>query len=290
METIVEKLTRLAKITKETHSEVSQELFSIIKQMACNNEIFSLLESKSWPTAVDPALICESTEEDKMIRAGTILETLITKKIKNLNFLDLGCGEGYTTLRAKEFGAVKSVGFDIKKQGDLIWEKEENGLLLTTKYENLVKRMPFDIILIYDVIDHIENDEIVSFLAKAKTLMNQKGTIYLRCHPFCGRHGGHIYKELNKAFAHLILTDAELAVLGVKNDHQQEKIFKPMRVYEKCIHDAILKIRKRNIIESPVEEFFKNEPQLYSRILERFDAQDFPEFQMKQEFIDYELD
>lgn len=289
METIVEKLTRLANTTKETHSEVSQELFLIIKQMACNNEIFSLLESDLWPIAVNPSLICEPTEEDKMVRAGTILETLITKKIKNLNFLDLGCGEGHTAIKAKEFGAIKSVGYDIKKQGNLEWEKEEDGLLLTTKYENLIKRMPFDIILIYDVIDHIENDQVVSFLAKAKTLMNQKGTIYLRCHPFCSRHGGHIYNQLNKAFAHTILSNAELAVLGIKNDHPQEKIFKPMKIYERQISDAILKIRKRKITETPVENFFRKEP-LCSRILKNFDTLDFPEFQMKQDFIDYELD
>jgi len=56
-------------------------------------ELVNLLNSKAWPHAVDPALICDiSSEQDKEDRAEGILDLIIDIHLENLKFLDFGCG------------------------------------------------------------------------------------------------------------------------------------------------------------------------------------------------------
>ena len=51
----------------------------------------------NWPAAVPQEMICETTEEAKLERARLILEDYFNSEsyLKNIKFLDFGCGEGH---------------------------------------------------------------------------------------------------------------------------------------------------------------------------------------------------
>jgi len=65
--------------------------------------------------------------------------------------------------------------------------------MLNTKY---------DFILINDVLDHAADP--LDMLEQVNKIRNPETKIVVRCHPWTSRHGTHVYKQMNKAFLHLI--------------------------------------------------------------------------------------
>lgn len=252
-------------------------------------ELKKLLNSSNWPEAVLEFQIAdESSEEDKADRAEGIIEILIEEPLKGKKFLDFGCGEGHAAKHAKKEAFV-SIGYDIEQSGSLRWEDESN-FLLTTNFEKVKSAGPFDIILLYDVLDHSDNPTEV--LNQAKSVLHQNGKIYLRCHPWCGRHGGHLYREKNKAFIHLIFTEEELNQLGVKCI-KTNKVFYPLKTYKDFIKESGLVEKSCETEEQDIEPFFNKNEIIKNRIMKNFNIKEWsesiPEYQMKQCFIDYVL-
>lgn len=256
------------------------------------NILRSLLESKEWPEAVFSVQIAdEDLESDKMERAEGIADILLPPFAKK-KFLDFGCGEGHV---AKYISGEASlaVGYDIRKGASQFeWENKKEGLLLTTEFEKVKAEGPFDIILIYDVLDHCrENPE--EILLKAKSVLSEEGKIYLRCHPWTGRHGGHAYRKINKAFVHLVFNEAELSELGVVLDYNKKVLF-PIGFHNTAIEKAGLQRESEPEVDAQeVEIFFEENPIVRSRILKSFGISQWtaekPVFQMSQCFLDYVL-
>ena len=73
--------------------------------------------------------------------------------------LDFGCGEGHVVVKASAT-AARSIGFDIVKTGVHDWEKSGK-YLLTRNFDKVINSGPYDIILLYDVLDHCEALEIL---------------------------------------------------------------------------------------------------------------------------------
>lgn len=254
-------------------------------------QIESLLNSEKWPEAVLEFQIAdENSEEDKADRAEGIVDILVEESLENKKFLDFGCGEGHASKYASEVTSV-SVGYDIKKQGDLSWEKDEN-FLLTTDFEKVKEKGLFDIVLVYDVLDHAEDP--VDVLRKVETVLNPNGgKVYLRCHPWSGRHGGHCYRKLNKAFVHLVCSEEELKSLGCDVEFNSKVLF-PLARYGEYFKEVNLHVLKQDIEEQAVEEdFFRDNVVIRDRILKLFDSKRWsdkcPVFQMSQCFVDYIL-
>ncbi len=190
---------------------ISKKLDSVADETANNSEdndfsqLQDLLKSDKWPEAVLEFQIADDTsEEDKTDRAEGIIDILIEESLEGKRFLDFGCGEGHSVKYSSEENASVSVGYDIKSTGKLPWE-QDGKFLLTTEFEKVLDKGPFDIVLIYDVLDHAEDP--MDVLLKASSVLSPTGTIYLRCHPFSSRHGGHCYRKLNKAFVHLVFSE-----------------------------------------------------------------------------------
>ena len=60
--------------------------------------------SDRWPEAVNPNLICDiNSDEDKSERGRGIIDILIEEDLKDLKFLDFGCGEGHCPAIATEY-------------------------------------------------------------------------------------------------------------------------------------------------------------------------------------------
>lgn len=254
----------------------------------------SLLVSDAWPEAVFSVQIAdENSEEDKDERAQGIADIMLPP-MSGKKFLDFGCGEGHVVKYASKETAV-AVGYDIERASNhrLPWDDKRDGFLLTTDFDRVVAEGPFDIILLYDVIDHAERLTPVDILSKAASVLAPEGKIFMRCHPWCGRHGGHLYRKFNKAFVHLVFHDDELESLGAASQ-RNARVLRPLKTYGEFIKDAgLVNHSEPEIDNKEVEDFFRNTPAVRNRILNLWGVDEWehdpPSFQMSQCFVDYVL-
>lgn len=290
---IREILDELIAISEE-ENKPPRPVVAVAKQTAPEEnfeDLKILLDSEDWPEAVFSLQIAdENSEGDKDERASGIADILLPP-LKGKKFLDFGCGEGHVAKYVSSEASV-SVGYDIERseRSLLMWEDATAGFLLTVDIEKVKSYGPYDAILIYDVLDHAKDP--TGVLSTAKSLLSDDGTIYLRCHPWCGRHGGHIYRALNKAFAHLVFSEDELKKLGLSAEYTRTIIF-PLSSYDSIIKSAGFEAHEPEIERQEVEPFFYDNELVRSRILNRFDISEWtaekPVFQMSQCFLDYKL-
>lgn len=170
--------------------------------------LLSAIRSNYWPEAIPESMIVK-TPESRTQRAISIISDFIRQPLKGLNFLDYGCGTGDCTYIAKERGAT-AIGYDIKS--DPNWSNLN--VHLTSDFKEVQRNGPYDVILLYDLLDHMVSESMNEFMTNLRPLMNTKTVLYVRCHPFSSRHGNHLYETLNKAYAHLFLTPDEVTQLG----------------------------------------------------------------------------
>lgn len=245
----------------------------------------SKLHSDEWPKAVNSNLICDVTSDvDKKDRAAGIVELMIEESVKDRRFLDYGCGEGHCVPFAKDSGATTSTGYDIHHHDS--WDKID----FTTDYDKVKSNGPYDIILLFDVIDHLEQDDPVSLLIKTKEMLSETGKIYMRCHPYTSRHACHHYHELNKAYIHLIFTPEELKqLMPTTSKYILNNIgdYRPIRYYNDCIEKAGLEVVNRRDIVEKIEPFFFDTPTIVNRIIQNTASKELPKFQMGLQFLDY---
>lgn len=264
----------------------SPEEFEVLKE---------LLEGDQWPHAVPPNFICnENDHERKLERADGILEELIEVNFNGLKFLDFGCGEGYVAKQALLEGARIAVGYDIVETPSeyFAWEQREGNFLLTTHLEKLKEFAPFDIIMLYDVLDHVVDRSPQEVLTQVRELCDENTKVFVRCHPWCSRHGGHLYTKINKAFAHLIFNEKELETLGCKLMPSRKVIF-PLKIYRSYFEETGFSIWWEDTNrDMPTEKFFSNHPVVKRRIMAAFNQKvnaAFPSYQMDQNWNDFTI-
>jgi 2-polyprenyl-3-methyl-5-hydroxy-6-metoxy-1,4-benzoquinol methylase len=292
-----EKLERIRDLINEVIASI-EESSPPKKAIKIENEaefnlLKSLLDSNEWPEAVFGAQIAdENSESDKAERAEGISDILLPP-FSGKKFLDFGCGEGHVAKYVSGEAAI-SVGYDIVRNelSKFDWEKKDGSFLLTTDFEKVVSEGPYDIIMIYDVIDH-SSEDLSEILLKAKSVLADDGRIYLRCHPWTGRHGGHAYRKINKAFVHLVFSEEELNHLGVNLEYNRKILF-PINTCNKAIDEAgLVRESEPEVDTQEVETFFEENPLVKSRILSTFSLDNWtsekPVFQMSQCFLDYVL-
>ena len=256
------------------------------------DKLKNLLISSDWPESVlEFQIVDRASDQEKMDRAEGVVDILIQEDLKNKKFLDFGCGEGHMAKYASQQCST-SVGYDITKpeSSNFIWEEKQDNFLLTNDFEKVKENGPYDVILIYDVVDHSVNP--VDILKKASEVVSDSGKIYLRGHPWCSRHGGHLYRQINKAFVHLVFTENELEQLGHKSDDTvQTKVKYPIIAYKNMIQESGLKTNEPELERQNVEDFFKNNELISNRIKNcvPLGGREFPNFQLSICFADYIL-
>lgn len=263
-------------------------------------ELVNLLNSKEWPHAVDPTLICDiSSEQDKEDRAEGILDLIIDVHLENLKFLDFGCGEGHVINKSRTQKPKIAVGYDLTKNEKWDqWEKSPN-IYFTNNWSDVKNFGLFNIVLMYDVIDHMlgDQEEVVNQLREIKKLLAPNAKIYVRTHPWCSRHGTHLYHQINKAYVHMVFSDEEIAAMGYKQE-QTRKHMHPLYDYSTLFTAAGLKVlNEPHQIREGVEPFFVNNPLIAGRIKdnykssprEEFRKGKFPTVPLENQFIDYVL-
>ena len=256
-----------------------------IPQGRSHKEIDNVLEYISKlpiPEAVPGYLIIDSnSEKDKSERAEEILKFCIDMVPKdflnNKKVLDFGCGEGHLSEKIAKLASF-SLGYDVCKI-----EKKSSGILSYTNDLQKVKEYgKYDFIILFDVFDHYFEDGLLSLISDLK---NPGGIVYMRCHPFAGRHGGHIYEKMNKAFAHLIYTEEELSNMNIKIQ-KSRIILNPIQKYREQISSVGLKIVKEDISRTKVEDIFNKNITIRERISNSLGGKD---FDLSVDFVDYLL-
>jgi 2-polyprenyl-3-methyl-5-hydroxy-6-metoxy-1,4-benzoquinol methylase len=259
------------------------------------DDLKTLLNSSEWPDAVFKVQIAdENSEDDKKERAEGIADVILPS-LDQKKFLDFGCGEGHVAKYAAK-NANLSIGYETEKNpsSQLEWEEKKENLLLTTDFEKVKAEGPYDIILIYDVLDHAKGESMTQVLEKAKSVLSDEGNIYLRCHPWASRHGGHAYRKINKAFVHLVLSEEELKEMELELEFNN-KVLYPLATYLKAIEDAgLAKVNEEEIDFQDVEPFFSENAVVKERLLKLYGIREWgdsgrPAFQMSQCFVDYVL-
>jgi SAM-dependent methyltransferase len=212
----------------------------------------SLLNNASWPLAVPEHLIAAPSESDQKSRAKAVLDTMVSRSLEGVHFLDYGCGDGWGVAAAKARGVSSSTGYDIVPSP--VWEKLKDVVTLTDN-PDLPKGF-YDVILLYDVVDHSMDAE--GMMSHVYDLLKPGGTVYVRCHPWISRHGAHLYKQgLNKAFVHLFLTEEELVDRGYAPLFVRHET-NPLVAYKWFFNNFV--IERENVIRpNPLEAFFQDQ-------------------------------
>lgn len=198
-------------------------------------------------------IISGEGEAEKQFRALQIV-SLIKLPMQGKVILDCGCGEGYNANEMAN-SAVKVVGYDPKEDPHWAGRSKDN-LVLTSNKQSVADHAPYDLIVLYDVIDHLVGEDPEVTLKWLTGMLSENGMMFVRAHPWTGRTGGHVYESANKAFIHLAMTPDELASAGLKVKEPNLRVVRPMAAYEHWFQDAGLEVEDKRVKTTEVEEFF----------------------------------
>lgn len=263
-----------------------------VEKKANFEELYELLKSDSWPEAVNKHLICDHTNPDeKLARGRGIIELMVGGSLKDLKFLDYGCGEGFSVIAANDKKTALSVGYDVKEAPN--WTTTKENVLFTKEWRKVVENGPYDVILCFDVLDHCLVEQPIDIMKKIKEVLSPDGKVYLRTHPWTSRHANHFYHKINKAYIHLVFNEEELKRIdptwGTHSQFEHNVGYtRPLMTYNGLIKDAGLETEHVREMKEEVEQFFSN-PKIAPRIIEATKLGNFPTFQMSIQFVDMVL-
>ena len=251
------------------------------------DELKKLVLSDEWPEAVPADLICdEKSEVDKTNRAQGVVEVLISEPVDGKRCLDFGTGEGHVTREIANHGAAYAMGYDIVNN----FMKQGPRMQFTTEWKSVQDHGPYDVVLISDVLDHLVDLDPVEALKRVKSVLNENGKVYLRRHNYMSRHGTHLYRQLNKAFLHLVFNETEMTEL-IENPEPLPtyRYYFPIKTYTDQINQSGLVIKSDFRTTTPVEGIFERR-EILDRIFENTPYKHFPKIQMEVDFVDYVLE
>ena len=258
-------------MNKELIIQKLQEIISLLNDAPekLTTKQKNLLE---WPRATSTP---DTLDADSIVKKSMMA-------IEKLDILDFGSGNGYISEYLSKT-AKKVISYDINTEKILA-----PGNYITAKtIEDVKSQGPYDLIFINDVFDHLEpadeeEKELyietlhVKYLKTLKSFLKSSGRIYLRCHPWTSRHGGHLQKTQNMAFIHLILTEEEYLEQSVSSDVQiTHQIYSPEQYYLRCIQKSGLNVLKTNQEKDYPEQFVKD--RLLDQIAQKFPPNTLPE-------------
>lgn len=256
---------------------------------ARHKHVQDLMTIDCWPPAVEEYLVADVSKEDQINRANSVLDWLVDRPIEGMDFLDFGTGDGWIARQALTRGVHSSTGYDIKESPN--WANIE-GVEFTSDFDRL-KDNSYDVIMLYDVLDHCEDP--VGVMEQVKSLLKfGSGVVYVRCHPWTSKHATHAYKQgLNKAFIHLFLTWDEIDnILGEEEPMFTRVEKNPIEAYRWWFHEFTV-VKERLVKGEPISKFFLvesfkdlivSEQQLGEDRIDGFFKD------MEVEFIDYVLE
>jgi 2-polyprenyl-3-methyl-5-hydroxy-6-metoxy-1,4-benzoquinol methylase len=221
-----------------------------------------------WPVAVHPNLVLtDKGDVEKQFRALQVANIIAQAGVefKDKRVLDVGCGEGHIATELAQRASFV-LGYDIVSGNN--WDEREEGAKaknLKVQFSSdplfIENQEPFDVAILFDVLDHAIKSEPSDLLAWCANRLADDGMVFVQCHPWSARHGGHLYDQLNKAYIHLVFTPDELAQMDVSATEPgaktNQRIVRPLATYDGWIKKAGLQIKDRTTKSAEVEPFFE---------------------------------
>lgn len=246
-------------------------------------EMRMLLDGSAWPLATPEEAICNS-EEKAIKRADAIIDLLIGEHMKGKRFLDYGCGGGHVVVKSLERETKFSLGYDV----NLSECKHTNNV--TSDFNDVKGTGPFDIILLHDVLDHAVMIDPIEILKQVRSVLNHKGRVYVRNHPWSSRHGGHLYMQKNKAFLHLVFDPIELTRIGGFSPEHNVGVTSPLDTYRYWFKESGFKIINEIPIKDKVEDFFSQPSRVNDRLKKHFQEGEIIVNHLEISFVEYTLE
>ena len=248
----VENVKKPIQIAAPVETPIVETTIPPVEQLseARQKHIQELMAIESWPKAIPDIHVKAPTDKDKKARAIAVMDMTLDRSIEGLKFLDFGCGEGWVAQEAKRRGAESSVGYDIHRNEK--WKDVGGARFIHTL--GPLKVHSFDVVMLYDVLDHcFDVDEVMSTV---HSVVNENGVVYVRCHPWTSLHATHLYKQgINKAYMHLFLTWDEIKSLINEDPMFTRPEQNPLEAYRWWFRN--FKIVKERVDRKPVDDFFK---------------------------------
>lgn len=119
----------------------------------------------------------------------------LNKNKKKMNILDFGCGTGSCiNLISKHFKSSKLWGYDVSKDSLRKIRKHNKKINLTSNLKKIPSKK-FDIILISNVMHHIDKKKHNKTLRRCKELLKDSGTLYVFEHNPINPLTSYIFKN-----------------------------------------------------------------------------------------------
>lgn len=202
---------------------------------------------EDWPVAIDGAFLVDMNSTDERARrAHAILDTFLDYSLAGKRFLHYLCSDSDVVAEAARRGAAV-LGYNAQATDDQT--------LLVNDWALVAARGPYDAILLFDVLDHLMDEEPEALLRRLTGLLAGRGRLCVRCHPWTARHATHLFGRLNKAYLHLIFNDEDLALLGLQNQPTR-RIIHPLASYAAWFKAAGLQVVDKYVAKQRVEVFF----------------------------------
>ena len=208
-----------------------------------------------WPDAVAEHMIVKESDEDTLRLKAIQVQGAIGVNPVGIKVLDFGSGTGH--IAAQYAKDSITYAYDINKKAAIYNDSNKDYQPITSdQWDGFSKENygQLDLIILYDVLDHIVGATTIDVLSSLRKLLAPSGNIFIRCHPWTSRTGGHLYMQHNKAFLHLALTPEELLANGLRCE-PNIKTNKPLAAYEHIINKAGLKTVSKKVHTNPIESY-----------------------------------
>lgn len=204
-------------------------------------------------------------------------ETLAHPYVHNKYVLDIGCGAGYGVDNLSAV-AASVVGMDISMQGvSHYWaryEKSNSGFVLGNATRLAFKAGSFDVVVSFQVIEHIEPKFVLDYLREIRRVLRTGGTFIcstpnkkLRLLPFQKPWNPEHRKEYDyKELSNLL-----------------SKVFEEVKVYGLCGSEGIFSIERNRVKQTPLKVYIAGP---IVRLIQQLPSPILAEFRrMRQRFL-----
>lgn len=153
-------------------------------------------------TLNSPNPIARYAHRNRLARATRLVTSLVgVRKV-----LDYGCGAGAFINEIQGVNDIEAIGYE-----PFMVEKNHLDTPILKDFSSIQDFGPFDVITIFETIEHLDNNELVEFLERASPLLSQKGRILASVPIEIGP--ALLMKEINRSVLHKRLPENSLREL-----------------------------------------------------------------------------